>query len=199
MRVTTSKSKNAESFYISKGYINDKGVSTSVIVRKLGTLKDLLPEHGPTRDDVMAWAKEEARIETAKYKQEQENKRIQITFHADRQLDYDKQTFFRGGYLFLQSVFYQLQLNKVCRKLKAKYKFKYDINAILSDLIYARILEPSSKRSSFKAASEFLEKPSYELHDVYRALDVLGTECDLIQSETYKNSQIGRASCRERV
>ena len=62
MRVTTSKSKNAESFYISKGYVNDKGVSTSVIIRKLGTLKDLLPEHGPTRDDVMVWAKEQARI-----------------------------------------------------------------------------------------------------------------------------------------
>ena len=79
MRVTTSKSKNAESFYISKGYVNDKGVSTSVIVRKLGTLKDLLPEHGPTRDDVMTWAKEEARLETLKYKQEQENKSVQIT------------------------------------------------------------------------------------------------------------------------
>lgn len=188
MRVTTSKSKNAESFYISKGYINDKGVSTSVIVRKLGTLKELLPEHGPTRDDVMAWAKEEARLETLKYKQDQENKRIQITFHADRQLDYDKQTFFRGGYLFLQSIYYQLQMHKICRKLKTKHKFQYDINAILSDLVYARILEPSSKRSSFKAASEFLEKPSYKLHDVYRALDVLGNECDLIQSEVYKNS-----------
>ena len=188
MRVITSKSKNAESFYISKGYINDKGVSTSVIVRKLGTLKDLLPEHGPTRDDVMAWAKEEARLETLKYKQEQENKSIQITFHADRQLDYEKQVFYRGGYLFLQSIYYQLHIDKICRKLKSKYKFKYDINAILSDLVYARILEPSSKRSSFKAASEFLEKPSYELHDVYRALDVLGNECDLIQSEVYKNS-----------
>ena len=188
MRVTTSKSKNAESFYISKGFINDKGVSTSVIVRKLGTLKDLLPEHGPTRDDVMAWAKEEARLETLKYKQERENKSIQITFHADRQLDYDKQSFFHGGYLFLQSVYYQLQMNKTCRKLKQKYKFKYDINAILSDLIYTRVLEPCSKRSSYKAASEFLEKPSYELHDVYRALDVLGAECDLIQSEMYKNS-----------
>ena len=188
MRVITSKSKNAESFYISKGYINDKGVSTSVIVRKLGTLKELLPEHGPTHDDVMAWAKEEARLETLKYKQEQENKRIQITFHADRQLDYDKQTFFRGGYLFLQSIYYQLQMDKICRKLKMKYKFKYDINAILSDLIYTRILEPSSKRSSFKVASEFLEKPSYGLHDVYRTLDDLGTECDLIQSEVYKNS-----------
>ena len=77
-------------------------------------------------------------------------------------------------------------MNKICRKLKQKYKFKYDINAILSDLIYARILEPCSKRSSYKVASEFLEKPSYELHDVYRALDVLGAECDLIQSEVYK-------------
>ena len=81
-----------------------------------------------------------------------------------------------------------MQMNKICRKLKQRYKFQYDINAILSDLIYARILEPSSKRSSYKAASEFLEKPSYELHDVYRALDVLGAECDLIQAEVYKNS-----------
>lgn len=188
MRVTTSKSKNAESFYISKGYINDKGVSTSVIIRKLGTLKELLPEHGPTRDDVLAWAKEEARLETLKYKQEQEHRLVQITFHADRQLDFDKQTFFRGGYLFLQSVYYQLQMNKICRKLKQKYKFKFDINAILSDLIYTRILEPCSKRSSYNAASEFLENPSYGLHDVYRALDVLGSECDLIQAEVYKNS-----------
>lgn len=193
MRVTTSKSKNAESFYISKGYVNDKGVSTSVIIRKLGTLKDLLPEHGPTRDDVMVWAKEQARIETLKYKREKEEKQIKLTFHADRPLDYDKQVFYRGGYLFLQSIYYQLQINKICRKLKQKHKFKYDINAILSDMIYARILEPRSKRSSYKAASEFLEKPSYKLHDVYRALDVLGAECDLIQAELYKNSHFLRA------
>ena len=78
MRITTSKSKNAESFYITKGYINDKGVSTSVIIRKLGTLTDLLKEHGPTRDDVMAWAKEEARIETLKYKEEQKKTELSL-------------------------------------------------------------------------------------------------------------------------
>ncbi len=190
MRVTTSKSKNAESFYISKGYVNDKGVSTSVIVRKLGTLNDLLSEHGPTRDDVMAWAREQAKIETQKFKEEQQNKAVQITFHANRQIPYEQQVFYRGGYLFLQSIYYRLQLDKTCRKLRAKYKFKYDINAILSDLIYARILEPASKRSSFIMASEFLEAPSYRLHDVYRALDVLGSECDFIQSEIYKNSHL---------
>lgn len=188
MRMTTSKSKNSESFYITKGYINDKGTSTSVVIRKLGTLSALLKDHGPTRDDVMAWAREEARLETLKYKEELNNKSVQITFRADRHLDYKKQTFFRGGYLFLQTIYYELQMNKICRKLKAKHKFQYDINAVLSDLIYARILEPASKRASFKVASEFLEKPSYELHDVYRALDVLGSECDFIQSEVYKNS-----------
>lgn len=188
MNLHITKSKNAESFYICKSYVKANGSTSSTIVRKLGTLEQLLPEHGPTRDDVVAWARNEAKIETEKYKKEKEAKTVLIPFHADRQLDYGKQAFFRGGYLFLQSVYYQLQMNKICRKLKQKYKFKYDINAILSDLIYTRILEPCSKRSSYKAASEFLEKPSYELHDVYRALDVLGAECDLIQAEVYKNS-----------
>ncbi len=188
MNLHITKSKNAESFYICKSYTKANGSTTSAIVRKLGTLEQLLPEHGPTRDDVLAWAKNEVKIETEKYKKEKEAQTVLIPFHADRQLDYNKEVFFRGGYLFLQSFYYQLQMNKICRKLKQKYKFKYDINAILSDLIYARILEPCSKRSSYKVASEFLEKPSYELHDVYRALDVLGTECDLIQAEVYKNS-----------
>ena len=190
MKLTISKSKNSESFYITKGYINDKGVSTSTVIRKLGTLQELLKEHGPTRDDVLAWAREEAKLETKKYKEEQQSKTVQITFHADRQLDYEQQVLHRGGYLFLQSVYYSLSLDKTCRKLRNKYKFQYDINAILSDMIFARILEPSSKRSSFKAASEFLEKPTYELHDIYRALDVLGNECDFIQSEVYKNSHL---------
>ena len=190
MKVTTSKSKNSESFYIAKSYINNKGKSTSVNVRKLGTLNDLLAEHGPTRDDVMKWAKEEARVETLKYKKEQQAKAVQVTFHSDHKLDYDQQVLYRGGYLFPQAFYYRLQLNKVCRKLRDKYRFHYDINAILSDLIYARILEPASKRSSYKTASEFLEKPTYQLHDIYRALDVLGNECDFIQAEVYKNSHL---------
>lgn len=188
MNLHISRSKNSESFYIAKSYVKSNGSTTSAIVRKLGTLDQLLKEHGPTRDDVVAWAKNEVRIETEKYKKEKETKTVLIPFHADRQLDYEKQNFFRGGYLFVQSVYYGLQLHKTCRKLKAKYKFEYDINAILSDLIYARVLEPASKRSSYKTAQGFLEKPSYQLHDVYRALDVLGRECDLIQSEVYKNS-----------
>ncbi len=188
MRVTTSKSKNSESFYVTKSYVNAEGKSTSKTIRKLGTLQELLAEHGPTRDDVMKWAKEQARIETQKYKNEQETKLVMIPFHADRQLDYGLRKRFDGGYLFLQSIYYRLGLNRICRKIRGKHQYEYDLNAILSDLIYTRILDPGSKRSSYAAAMSFLEPPEYELHDVYRALSVLAEESDLIQSEVYKNS-----------
>lgn len=188
MKVTTSKSKNAESFYITQSYINSKGKSTSKRIRKLGTLKELSEKLGTDRDGVMAWAREQARLETENYKKGKEAKTVLIPFHADRELDYEQQKLYKGGYLFLQSIYYGLGLDRTCRKIKARYKFQYDINAILSDLIYTRILDPGSKRASYKTAMEFLEKPSYEEHDVYRALSVLARECDFIQTEAYKNS-----------
>lgn len=188
MRVSISKSKNSESFYITKSFINEKGKSTSKIIRKLGTLTELMDSLGTDRDGVLAWAREQAKIETDKYKDEQKNKTVIVPFHADHQLDYHQQKFFEGGYLFLQSLYYELKLDQTCRKIKRRHKYEFDLNAILSDLIYTRVLDPQSKRSSFKAACRFLEAPTYELHDVYRALSILAEECDLIQAEVYKNS-----------
>lgn len=68
MNLHITKSKNAESFYIAKSYTKANGKTSSVIVRKLGTLNQLIVEHGPTRDDVLAWAKNEVKLETEKYK-----------------------------------------------------------------------------------------------------------------------------------
>lgn len=188
MRVTTSKSKNSESFYITKSYTNAQGKSTSTTIKKLGTLAELSQRLGTDRDGVMAWAKEQARIETEKYKRETEDAVVTIPFHSNRLMDYNRQKLFTGGYLFLQSFYYGLKMDSICRKISSRYQFKYDLNAILSDLIYTRVLEPSSKTSSFKAAKQFLETPTYELHDVYRALSILAKECDFIQAEVYKNS-----------
>lgn len=188
MRVTTSRSKNSESFYITKSYTNAQGKSTSKTIRKLGTLAELSRRLGTDRDGVMAWANEEARLETLKYKSETEGAAVMVPFHPNRPMDYNKQKLFGGGYLFLQSVYYKLKMDSVCRKIKGRYKFEYGLNAILSDLVYTRVLDPSSKRSSFRAAKQFLEAPAYELHDVYRALSVLAKELDFIQAEVFKNS-----------
>lgn len=188
MHVSISRSKNAESFYITRSYIDEKGKSTSKVIRKLGTLAELSERLGTDRDGVLAWAKEQAALETVKYKTEKEQKTVLIPFHADRQLDYDCQKLYKGGYLFLQYFYYRLGLDRVCRKIRSRYKFHYDLNAILSDLIYTRILDPGSKRASYITAMEFLEKPSYGEYDIYRSLDVLAAECDFIQAEVYKNS-----------
>lgn len=189
MKVNTSKSKNAESFYIKQSYIDGNGKSTSRTIRKLGTLNELLVEHGPTRDDVMAWAKEQARIETEKYELEKETLSIPVVFHPNRKIPHGERRCFDGGYLFLQTIYYELGMDRICRKIRNRHHYEYDLNAILSDLIYTRVLEPGSKRSSYAAAKKFLEPPTYEQHDIYRALSVLASECDLIQSEVYKNSK----------
>ena len=104
MNLHISKSKNSESFYIAKSYVKENGSTSSMIIRKLGTLNQLLPEHGPTRDDVIAWAKNEVALETEKYKREKEAQTVLIPFRADRQITYDKQVFYRGGSRWIRSV-----------------------------------------------------------------------------------------------
>lgn len=97
MRVTTSRSKNPESFYITKSYTNAQGKSTSKTIRKLGTLAELSKRLGTNRNGVMAWAKEEARLETLKYKSETEEAVAIIPFHSNKLMDYNRQKLFQGG------------------------------------------------------------------------------------------------------
>ena len=97
MKLTISKSKNSESYYISKSYINNQGRSTTKTVRKLGTLKELSETLGTDRDGVIAWAKEQVRIETEKYKAEQEVQNVTVSFKANEQIPYNTQKFFIGS------------------------------------------------------------------------------------------------------
>lgn len=132
MKLTISKSKNSESFYISKSFIDNSGKSTTATVRKLGTLSELIKDHGPTRDDVIAWCRSEVAAETKKYKQARKTKSVQVVFHADKELDYAQRKLFEGGYLFPQAVYYKLQLDKICKTIKQRHQYEYDLNATQS-------------------------------------------------------------------
>ena len=104
MRVTTSKSKNSESFYITQSYTSAQGKSTSKTIRKLGTLADLSKQLHTDREGVLAWANEQARLETLKYKSEKEDATVMIPFHSNRFMDYHKQK------LFLAVIFSSIHL-----------------------------------------------------------------------------------------
>lgn len=185
MRISIRKSKNFEFIYIIKD-IYSNGSRTTKTVEKLGKINELCNEKNLSRDQVIEWAKSRAKKLTADEKNENSN--IIIPFSSNRIIDLDAERKFNCGYLFLQYIYYQLKLDNICRNIRNRYKFDFDLNAILSNLIYSRILYPSSKRSSFQFASTLLERPKYELHDVYRALSVLAKESNYIQSELYKNS-----------
>lgn len=99
-----------------------------------------------------------------------------------------EQNSFNGGYLFLQKVYHDLGLHTICEKISKKYKFEYNLNDILSMLLYTRVMYSGSKQSSLDDAKRFIEQPEIELYQIYRALSLLSQESDYIQSAVYKNS-----------
>ena len=64
MKLTISKSKNAEQLYITKSIRINKNKTTSQIIVKLGSMSELLPKFDNDREKVIAWAKEQAKIYT---------------------------------------------------------------------------------------------------------------------------------------
>ena len=187
MRVTTTKSKFSESFYINYAYIDKNGKSTSKIFKKLGTLNELKEKLGTDdRDEVMKWAKEQARIATEMHKAESEN--VLVPLSPKSLINLNERRSFNCGYLFLQKICSDLRIDNICRNIKGRHKFKYDIQAIITDLVYARILNPSSKKSSYSYCQSLLETPKYSLDNVYDALQILADESDYIQSDLYRNS-----------
>ena len=190
MRVTLTRSNVAEHVYISKAYRNDKGKSTSKIFKKLGTMAELLPKHDNDREKVLAWAREQARICT----EEEKNNtlKVPVEFSQGKQIAMGERVSFNGGYLFLQKMFHELGLDKICNNISKKYEFQYDLSSVLANLIYARILSPSSKLSSFEYMQELIETPDFGLHNIYRALDVLEKESDFIQAKIYENTRKSR-------
>lgn len=155
-----------------------------MVVKRLGSEKYIRETYGVT--DAKAWAKEQVRLMNEAEKED--SAKFSIELCAGTDLVMNEQQRFNGGYLFLQDIYYELGLHKICRAISARHQFEYDLNDLLSRLVYTRILYPSSKKGCMEDSRRFIEKPSFKLHDIYRALSVIAAESDYIQSRLFKNS-----------
>ena len=70
-----------------------------------------------------------------------------------------------------------------------KYKFEFDLNEVLSYLVYSRIIFPASKLKTHELSKNFIETPKYNLENIYRGLTYLCSNLDYIQKELYNNSK----------
>lgn len=186
MYVNITGSANNKDVYIYQSYRKENGKTSSRIYRKLGKLNDLLKQFDGDKEKMMAWAKAKAAEDTIEYNTKKD--RISVEFSQTSLIPLNEERSFNVGYLFLQRLCTDLRINNICRNIRNRHKFTYDLSAILADLIYARILSPASKMSSYSYCKSLLEPPKYSLQNVYRALSVMAEESDYIQEELYRNS-----------
>src|SRR6056297_268158 len=178
MRLKVSKSKNAASLYVIKSVYDPKTQSnTSRIVEKLGTEASLRKKLNGK--DPYEWAKEY--INELNKKEEENKREVLVKYSPTKFIEKDKQYLFNGGYLFLESIYHELGIDKLCKDISSRYKFNFDLNSVLSRLVYGRILFPSSKLGTFKLSKKFIDQPNFKLQHIYRALEVLAKEMDNIQ------------------
>lgn len=183
MRINKTKSKNNVHYSIIQD-ITKNGKRTTNVYENIGNLEKLKQRAGD--EDPIVWLENYVKELNRKHK---ENKTpVIIRKDPSKIIDKNIQSSFNVGYLFLQDIYYKLKLDKICEKITEQYKFKFDLNDILSKLIYSRILFPASKLKTLELSKRFLEQPNFDYQHIERALPVICENIDFIQSELYKNS-----------
>lgn len=184
MRLKVTKTNTSTNYYIIKDIKSTNGKRSTMIYERLGTEKEILER--TNGEDIFDWIKKY--IDELNQKEKENLNDVLVKKSPSKLIPKDEQFLFNGGYLFLQKIYYELGLNKICDEISEKYSFKYDLNNILSNLLYGRIIFPSSKLATFELSKKFIEQPNFELQHIYRALEVISKENEFIQSELYKNS-----------
>ena len=184
MRLKHTKSKNSEHFSIIQD-LNVNGKRTTKVYENIGNYESLCQRAGDM--EPFKWASEYIAALNSKHKED--TLPVIIKKYENKLIDKNKKILFNSGYLFLQSIYYQLGLNSICNDINEKYQYTFDLNNILSQLVYLRILAPGSKKNAYEQSSSLLQAKPFELQHTYRCLDVIAKESDYIQSQLYKNSQ----------
>ena len=178
------RTKNGYSYYsIIKDYTNIKGKRTTKIFEKLGNKEQVEERFG--KNDTLNKIKEY--IE--ELKNEDKDELLKREYNPNKRIAPGVKKQFNVGYLFLKKLYDELKINNICKSIQDNYQFKFDLNEILSYLVFARIIYPSSKLETFKQCQNFIEQPKFKLHDEYRALSYIAKNIDFIQEQIFNNSK----------
>ena len=184
MILRTVSSKNTTLYYVQKSFRQENGKNATKYVERLGNIEQLKARFGDA--DPIGEAKKYVAELTKAEKEAQ--KSVIIECKPTAMLKKGEQRSYNGGYLFLQKIYYELGLDYICKKIEKKHRNRFDLNGILSRLLYTRLLYPGSKLSSLEDSRRFFEQPQEDIHQVYRALSLLAGEFNEIQADVYKRS-----------
>ena len=191
MRLKMTKTKTNVTYCIIKDYTNLQGKRSTCVYEALGNMEKLKERFGS--DDTMVKVQEYIDSLNQRIKNNRELP-VNLTLNPNKQIEKDINRTFYSGHLFLRKIYYELGINKICNHIKEKYNFKFDINSIVECLVFARVIWPSSKLSTYEQSKKFLGNYNFDIQHVYRTLSYLSSEIDKIQEELfdYSNKVIDR-------
>ena len=183
MRLKITNSKNKQHYSIIEDYTNLQGKRTTRVIENLGNLNKLKERFG------MNNTLEELHKYINNLKEISKEELINVTFNPNKDIPKNIKRKYNIGYLSLKKIYNDLNIKSICNNIQNKYQFHFDLNEILSYLVYARIIYPSSKLETFKQCQNFIEQPKFKLHDEYRALSYIAKNIDYIQENLFNNSK----------
>lgn len=188
MRISYSKTKNSINYYVIDDY-NRNGKRTTKIIEKIGNYNKVSELANKDNIDINTWLN----IYLNDYKEKHNNstqlEKVIIEKYSNKLIPKDVINKFNIGYLFLKDIYYSLKINQIVKSITKKYKFEFDLNEVLSNLVFSRIIYPSSKLKTYELSKKFIETPKYNLENLYRGLTYLNNDLDYIQKELYNNSK----------
>ena len=187
-RIKTSISTNSKSYSIIEDY-NRNGKRTTRIIEKIGNDKTILPLANKEGIDVNTWLNNYLKKYLEEHGISNNVEEVIIKKYSNKLIPKNVTNKFNVGYLFLKDIYYSLKLDQIVKSISKKYKFEFDLNEVLSNLVFSRIIYPSSKLKTYELSQKFIETPKYNLENLYRGLTYLNEDLDYIQKELYNNSK----------
>lgn len=184
MRLKYNETQKGKCYYIIRS-VYKNGKNTSETYEKLGYPEEIADKYGCA--DPFQWMQEHLRELNEQEKTDRKEKLL-VPYDPYKRIPKNTAQSFNVGYLFLQKVYYGLCIDLIASHITKRHHFQYDMNSILSRLIFGRILFPGSKLSTCRLSQNLLEQPDFEYHQMARALSVIASEFDSIQAELYKYS-----------
>lgn len=180
MYVAVTGSKSNPDVYIMESFRKPDEKTSSRIHRKLGKYNDLLARFDGSRENMMAWAKEEARKDTLAHKKDVERGKknagtVTVYLSQSSLIPKDESRLFPAGTLALKKVCKDLRVQSICDSLQEKYGLTYDLTTIFEGLVFSCLI-PSLKQNNDENTP-----------DRSSALQILSEETDLIEESLLRN------------
>lgn len=183
MRLSITKSKKSRSYFVIEDVYVD-GKRTTRTYEKLGNEEYIRCTYNTDQPEM--WAKEYVRMLNLKMKSVTNT--FNVSYCERKRIPLNLPSTFNGGYLFLQSLYYQLGIHRICSSFANLRDVEFDLNHILSRIIYTRILFPHGTTGAINLSKSLIDSASFELHQMYRSLEIINAHTSDFLSRVFLHS-----------